>query len=551
MAIEKEQWIGEIEKLQAGDGQAFERLYQMTSQSAYFTALKIVKNEDDAQDVLQESYMIMLDKINDLEKPEAFLSWFHMIVANKAKELLRKNNHYLFSDPDESANDNADEFINSLEDETEAYSPAAGVEQEELRKQMLRLIDGLSDEKRTVILLYYYNDLTIRQIAESLDVNENTIKSRLFYAKRELADGVKAYEKKHGRLLAASPVALLLLALRDESAAASLSFVKSGAAASTLAAVQSGAAAAQTAATAAAGGSAAAGSGAAAAGSATAATATGSTAAAAGGAAAKILGMTVAQKVIAGAVAAAVIGGGAVGVKQAAEHLRAPQIAETSLTAQAEAAWREETEPTPSARAFAALTESANAQTAAGTEPATTAAPGSNTSVRARETTAAGSAQSAAAQTSASRAASTNAVRTTTARATTTRASTTKATTTRASTTVRATAAQEETTAAARTTTTKPTTTKPTTTKPTTTTTKPTTTTEKQTATVTITITQSGSYADTATVTVDAGDTFTFSDAKSAVAAKGYDTSFAEYSGGSLPITAEAGRSYSITIDVE
>lgn len=68
---------------------------------------------------------------------------------------------------------------------------------------------------------------------------------------------------------------------------------------------------------------------------------------------------------------------------------------------------------------------------------------------------------------------------------------------------------------------------------------------------MTITITQSGSYADTTTVTLDDGDTFTFSDAKSAVAAQGYDTTYAEYSGGSLPITAEGGRSYSITIDVE
>ena len=545
MGFEKEQLIAEIKKLQTGDGQAFERLYQMTSQSAYFTALKIVKNEDDAQDVLQESYMIVLDKINDLEKPDAFMSWFHMIVANKAKELLRKNNKYLFADPDESAGDDADAFFDSLEDETAAYSPAAGVEQEELKKQVLALIDGLSDEKRTVILLYYYNDLTIRQIAESLAVNENTVKSRLFHAKRELADGVKKYEKKHGRLLAVSPVALLLWVLRDASAATSAAFIKSGAAASTLAAVQTGASAAQTAAAASAGGAAATG-GTAAAGSA--AAATGSAAAAGGGAAAKIIGMTVVQKVIAGAVATAVIGGSAVGVKQAADRLRAPQIEETSLSVQAEAAWQEETEPTLSGRTLAAITSKGTTAP----EPTATAAPESNTSVRGRETTAAGSAQTSAANTTAAAAGE----KTTTARATTTKAAT-KAATTKAATTVRATTTAEASTAKPETTkpavtTTKPTTTKPTTTtKPATTTEKQTTTTEKQTATVTITITQSGSYADTTTVTVDAGDTFTFSDAKSAVAAKGYDTTFAEYSGGSLPITAEAGRSYSITIDVE
>ena len=79
-----------VVKLQGGDNSAFNELYKLTSGRAYFVAFEITKNEQDAEDILQESYIKMLEKINTLDKPESFVSWFHHMVANKSKDSLKK-----------------------------------------------------------------------------------------------------------------------------------------------------------------------------------------------------------------------------------------------------------------------------------------------------------------------------------------------------------------------------------------------------------------------------------------------------------------------------
>ncbi len=282
LEIDKKQLSELVLKLQAGDGKAFEQIYNLTNKSAYFTALKITKNEDDAQDVLQEAYIKLLEKVNELDKPESFMSWFNMIVANKAKDFMRKNNPNLFTDNVISGGkDGEEEFsvFDTIEEDNEEFIPGAGIEQAELQRQVMGLIESLSDEKRTAILLYYYNEMTTKQIAESLGVNENTVKSRLVQAKKDLAKGVKELEKKNGKLLGIAPIPVIIWALKGASAITGASFVSSGAAAATLTAVSAGSAVA-----------------------ATTATATGTGVAATG----------VATKVIAGIVAASIIGGGAI-----------------------------------------------------------------------------------------------------------------------------------------------------------------------------------------------------------------------------------------------
>lgn len=282
MDIDKNQLSELVLKLQAGDGKAFEQIYNLTNKSAYFTALKITKNEDDAQDVLQEAYIKLLEKIGELDKPDSFMSWFNMMVANKAKDYMRKYNPNLFTDNVISGGKDDDEeysVFDTIEEDNDAFIPGAGIEQAELQRDVMGLIESLSDEKRTAILLYYYNEMTTKQIAESLGVNENTVKSRLVQAKKDLAKGIKELEKKNGKLLGVAPISIVIWALKGASAVTGASFTASGAAAATLTAVTAGSAAVS---------STAAGAG-------TAAAATG-----------------VATKIVAGIVAASIIGGGAI-----------------------------------------------------------------------------------------------------------------------------------------------------------------------------------------------------------------------------------------------
>ena len=121
MAIDKALLTQEVINLQNGDGKAFETVYNMTNETAYFTALKIVRNEDDAQDILQDSYIKVLEKISTLDNPEVFMSWFNMIVANNARNFLRKQNPVLFRD--EETETFYLESDRSLEGNIEEYIP--------------------------------------------------------------------------------------------------------------------------------------------------------------------------------------------------------------------------------------------------------------------------------------------------------------------------------------------------------------------------------------------------------------------------------------------
>ena len=208
MNVDKEKLAAEVIKYQNGDGRAFETIYNMTNRAAYFTALKIVKNEDDAQDVLQDSYVKVLDKLSTLDKPESFMSWFNMLVANTAKNYLAKNNPVLFADEETEMY-----VLESIPEENEVYVPGNSVEKDELCDDVMSLIDSLSDDKRTAVVLYYYDEMTTKQIAESLGVNENTVKSRLVQAKKDLAAGIRALEKKNKSILGIAPMSVVRWAL--------------------------------------------------------------------------------------------------------------------------------------------------------------------------------------------------------------------------------------------------------------------------------------------------------------------------------------------------
>jgi RNA polymerase sigma factor (sigma-70 family) len=206
--VDKEKLAAEVIKYRNGDGKAFEAIYNMTNQAAYFTALKIVKNEDDAQDVLQDSYVKVLDKLSTLDKPESFMSWFNMLVANTAKNYLAKNNPVLFADEETEMY-----VLESIPEENEVYVPGNSVEKDELCDDVMSLIDSLSDDKRTAVVLYYYDEMTTKQIAESLGINENTVKSRLVQAKKDLAASIRALEKKNKSILGVAPMSVVRWAL--------------------------------------------------------------------------------------------------------------------------------------------------------------------------------------------------------------------------------------------------------------------------------------------------------------------------------------------------
>ena len=140
-----------------------------------------MKNEHEAEDVLQEAYIRAFSRLDSLQQPQAFPGWLGRIVANTAKNRWVKAKPMLFADmnPKEDG-----EFEPAIEDETISVQPELAYMQQERNALVHELIDSLSTEQRMCILMFYMEGNSIRQIAAALDCSENTVKSRLNYGRK-------------------------------------------------------------------------------------------------------------------------------------------------------------------------------------------------------------------------------------------------------------------------------------------------------------------------------------------------------------------------------
>lgn len=198
-----------------GDGSGFAWLYEATQHDMYYIALKYMKNEDDAMDVLQDSYMKAWQSLASLKEPENFRAWFGRIVANTAKNALVKKRPTLFSQMD-TENGDGDAFEFDIEDDRKEYQPERSYTEKETQLLVRELIDSLSDEQRLCIMMYHFDGQSIKDIAEAFGVSENTVKSRLLYGRKAIKSKAEELQKKGYQLYSFAPLPLLLFLLRSE-----------------------------------------------------------------------------------------------------------------------------------------------------------------------------------------------------------------------------------------------------------------------------------------------------------------------------------------------
>ena len=191
--------------LRAAQGRqdAFQELYLATRQKAYFTALSITKNETDAQDILQESYLKAYQSIAQLENPALFAPWLNQIVANKAKNYISRHK------PDSFADYGDDNAIYWQEETDASFIPDERLDQKESRALIMQLVSDLPEDQRLVVLMHYYNDMEVADMAKALEVPEGTVKSRLSRARQKLLVTLKEAQEKGLKLYSALPIPFL------------------------------------------------------------------------------------------------------------------------------------------------------------------------------------------------------------------------------------------------------------------------------------------------------------------------------------------------------
>lgn len=200
----------------AGEQSGFNSLYKKTFQKKFFVALHYMQNRAAAEDVMQESYLVAFSKLNDLKNPEKFPGWFGMIVANRAKNALKKKNPMLFSDM--AVDDDDEVFEYQIEDDNVDHIPETAYTKKETMQMVHELLDSLSEEQRMCILMKEVEGLSIKEIASQLGCSENTVKSRLKYGKDKIRKQRDELQKKGYQLYSMAPLPLLLYLLRKKAA---------------------------------------------------------------------------------------------------------------------------------------------------------------------------------------------------------------------------------------------------------------------------------------------------------------------------------------------
>lgn len=199
-------------KAQAGDSSVFEEIYNTTKSKAYYLALQLLKNPHDAEDVLQDAFTTAFSKIGDAV-PEKFQGWLDTIVINRAKDLLKKKKATVFS---ELQSEDGKDYVPKDEEEKVEFLPEENLDYQETKRLIQEIIDELPEEQRMAVMLYYYKEMSVGQIAEYFECSTGTIKSRLNYARKAIKAKVEELEKKGTKLYCIPVLPFLYWMFRSE-----------------------------------------------------------------------------------------------------------------------------------------------------------------------------------------------------------------------------------------------------------------------------------------------------------------------------------------------
>lgn len=201
-----------------GDEKGYQYLYESTYSYNFYLAGKYLRNDQDAvNDVLQDSYIKAFNNLHQLEDPEKFPKWFSAIVTRTALNELRKKKAVLFSQMQDE--DSELDFSDNFESDRIDEQPEALMDEVETKRLLQEMLDTLSDEQRLCIVMYYFEELSVREIAEELSVSENTVKSRLNYGRKNIKEKVLELEKKGTKLYSMLPIPFFLYLFKTDAKA--------------------------------------------------------------------------------------------------------------------------------------------------------------------------------------------------------------------------------------------------------------------------------------------------------------------------------------------
>lgn len=170
-----------VRRLQTGDESAFDELFALYQKQAVRTAALITGDVVLAEDVAQEAFVRCLLHIRELREPSRFRPWFFRTLTRCAWKAMQEKVPSIDW-----------ENIPELTVAADLYPS----EKAAVYEKLYQALDGLGRKQRTTVILYYFNDLSIREIAEATGTLESTVKTRLFAARRRLKQALETDQQK-------------------------------------------------------------------------------------------------------------------------------------------------------------------------------------------------------------------------------------------------------------------------------------------------------------------------------------------------------------------
>ena len=178
-----------VSSAKSGNKKSFDKLYELTHNDVWYNCLSLLKDEENAKDIMQETYITAFLKLDTLKDEEKFCGWLTAIATNKSKNKLKGKVEYQIDD----------EVLIAKTETDELMLPEEYINKAEKRKVLLQIIeDTLSFNQYQVVLMFYFNELSIAEIAQALEISEGTVKSRLNSSRAKMKTAIEDYENKSG-----------------------------------------------------------------------------------------------------------------------------------------------------------------------------------------------------------------------------------------------------------------------------------------------------------------------------------------------------------------
>ena len=212
-----------IQQARLANEAAIEKIYSKTYPKAYTIAYYSLggtnKFQDEAQSITQDSLRKAFEKLSLLKDDDKFAPWMYTILNNSIRDYFRsnKNKDYqtnTFSELD--SEDFRDNYEESIADDSVAFSPEANMNTELIAQGLRECLDQLPDNQRFALMMQMYQQLTTKEIAKQMEVEENTVKSWIRRAKLSIKDRIEKLRSQNKSFYGVAPLPFLAWMLDQE-----------------------------------------------------------------------------------------------------------------------------------------------------------------------------------------------------------------------------------------------------------------------------------------------------------------------------------------------